>query len=217
MVVAEIGEDGGIEEDAVHPPLGEGVGRHLHGRRKSPGPAGLVQDLLDHRRLRCRPHTVERADDCARRTVFIEDRRQQMGDRRLAVRPRDAHRHERPGRVVVEGAGDTGHRRPGRARRHHHLGHRQRQRALDQQAHGAGLDGGRGERMTVGLTAGQTEEQGPGGDESAVELDRRHLLVGDIAARRHDLDSLEQPVHAHSRGPATGRITAFPWRARPRR
>jgi len=76
MVVAEIGEDGGIEEDAVHPPLGEGVGT------TPPWPPQVAPDRRASSRIFWTTgasgvvrNTVERADDCARRTVFIEDRR----------------------------------------------------------------------------------------------------------------------------------------------
>ena len=99
---------------------------------------------------------------------------------------------------------------------HDGLGHVQGKATLGEQGGGASGHGFDGMIMAVSDLTRKTAEQGAGPDKSAVEFDGGDLGGGGVPMGLDDLDLLEQPVHAHSGGPA-GAVTAFPCAARGKR
>ena len=99
----------------------------------------------------------------------IEDRRQQVGGRRLAVRPGDAHHRQGIARMVEEGGADRAG--CGAAVRHQYLSDigRQLQAVFDDDGGGAALNRLGGEAVPVGAPAANAEKEHARFDGSRVE------------------------------------------------
>jgi hypothetical protein len=147
VIVAEVGEDDGVEAHGRHPVLVQGVGRDLHAHATHAvvaqagepsgdfdGPRG-GQALAAGLGSTVGPHHAQRADR-GRGAAPTKEVAQQRRGRCFAVRTGDAdHGQRRPG-IAIEGCGGEGRGTPAPVHRdlgHVHVGHG----ALHQGGHGA--------------------------------------------------------------------------------
>ena len=169
MILAEIGEDERGEAHAVEPVQLRRMRRRLHRARAVARVEHLAEGPLQVDRLGRRAHDaaplaadarLHRAEQPWTAAGRGEDGEEQERRRRLAARPGDAGHLEllrRPAEELVR------RRRHRRARaRDDELRHRQVERPLDDESHGAPLHRLRRELVTVGTSAGNAEEQRSG-------------------------------------------------------
>src|SRR6266496_5851663 len=122
MILAEVGEGEGAEANAVEPAQLGTVG----GRLERATPIACAEHLTEGalevdrlgRRTECRAalapdQALDRAEQAGPAARRAENRVEEEGGRRLAVRAGHACNLERPGRVVEEDDGGLGHRTPG--------------------------------------------------------------------------------------------------------
>jgi hypothetical protein len=186
VIARQVREDARGKRDARDPAQREGVRRHLH----RAGAALLVDHLAQQRlhlwRLGCRAggvaHLVadpvaDRAEDAAADTGGVEDRSDQIGGRRLAVRAGDAdHTHLAAG-IAIKGRGQHGEREArvsdNRPRHVDAVGCR----LLGDDRRRAALDRLPGERRAVGVLALQRDEH--------LSWRDRPRIVGDAGDNAH--------------------------------
>ena len=155
---------------------------------------------------------AECPDDPGTEPCDAERTLQHRGDSRLAVGTRDADQRQACRRVAVYGGGDGTHR--GTDGRDDDLGHTEPERTLDEPRHGAGLDGGTREVVSVVARAGDCAEQGSLRDLATVMGHVDELDLDDPRARtsatrfaRHEdrvVETLEEAGQARGhRAPRT--------------
>jgi hypothetical protein len=118
---------------------------------------------------------LDRAEEAGTAAGRREDREEEEGGRRLPVRACGAGDFELARRLSEEGIGCKGHGLPGVA--DEELGHRQIERALDDERDRTVGNGVGGKIVAVGLVAGHADEERPGSDAARVVGE-----VGDLDA-----------------------------------
>ena len=170
VVVAQIGEDGHVEMDALHPGLDQRMAGHLHGHGVTTAVgelaiAHLGQHALHLGRLRRGADAREGAHHVGRSAGGLEEVPEQLGHRGLAVRPGDADHQEVAGREPVEGGGQAGHDRADGARGDERLDHGSIEQlgdeVLAQQPDRAAVHGLGGEGVAVAEVARARSRTGP--------------------------------------------------------
>jgi len=196
MVAAQVREHGDGEVDGLASAELERVRGDLHRARAVASRQHRVKVGLEIDRLGggARDRALVPADDRGDRTqqsaldaLRLQQRAHEVGRGRLSVRARDPHDAQLRAGVAVEARGHRSHRVA--AAGHEHFGHRQPDRALDDQRGGAALDGLCGELVAVALKTAHAEEQVSGADHATVvgePLDRHvgacHGFVARVGA-----------------------------------
>ena len=195
VVARQVGEDTGRESHAVDTLERQGVRRHLHDARAVAGVehrpqhrlhvgsfgrgpsrlAGLAADLVVHR-----------AHHAGVPAGGVEDRRQQVGGRGLAVGTGDADDRHLAARVSVNRRAEDGQGRPSVAHRHPRHVHAGGPRLLADDQCRALRERLRHEVQAVGLQSLQRHERGARGHAARVVGDRRHRHVGGVH-RHHEI------------------------------
>ena len=169
MIAREVGEHRGAEMEVVDTAQRQGVRGCFDHARTAARIDHVAQHPLQFRRLGCRPRCRDfavgdlishRPDAAALDAGCLEDRREKVRRRRLAVRARDPDQHEVRARVAEERRGERGEREPGVGhlnpwRRRIHVG---RRRHLCDDGDRPARDGLARERGAVRLEALQRDE-----------------------------------------------------------
>ncbi len=122
VILREVGEDGGIEDQSVDSAEGERMARHLHGDRVNPPLAHGSEQCVQVGRLRRGARTGElliaKVDPRGADHAGREPRRAQSGleqerGRRLAVRAGDTHQQQVVARSTVDLSGEVAQERAG--------------------------------------------------------------------------------------------------------
>ena len=175
--MTQIGEDGDIEMDPVHPRLHQRVARHLHGHgvTTSVGPLPVTysgQHALDFGRFRRGARPREGPHDVGGPTAGFEQVPEELGDRGLAIRAGDPDHEQVARRVPVERGSQLGHDRTRRARGdtglHHGPVEQLGDEVLAQEPDRAPVDGLGGVVVAVRDQSGHAAEQVSGHHPSAV-------------------------------------------------
>ena len=166
VVLAQVRERERVEADTVEAAIVRAVGRGLEDDGLVPGVDHLPEQPLQVDRLRGRVRRgppdaaddpLDGSDHRGRPPVRLEDRAEQMGGRRLAVRPGDPGHGQPLGRDAEEHVGGDRHRRTRGL--DDELRHRDVDRALDDERDGTGRDGVRRQVVPVGTGPGHAEEE----------------------------------------------------------
>jgi hypothetical protein len=185
VVVTEVRENQHGKADSVEAMQDGRMRRGLHCAGAIARVEHLAEQPLQVDRLRCRPHDspplaadarLDRAQQARASTGRCEDREEEEARRRLAARSRHADELEVAGRLAEE---DVCRRRHcGAGVRDDDLRHGQLELTLHDDRRRAGLDRRAREVVSVGVLAGNREEEGTGSDRPSVVreipyLDRR--------------------------------------------
>ena len=204
--MAQVREDGHVEVDGLHARLDQRMTGHLHGDRVMPTIGALAvphlgQDALHLGGLGRRPRPREGAHHVGRSAGGLQEVPQDLGDRRLAVRPGDPDHRELPGGVAVERRGETGHHGTHGAGGNPRLDHGSIEElgdeVLAQQPHRSPLDRFGGVGMAVAQLSRHAAEQVSGHHAAAVVGDPTDVDGGGNPRGLNDMDVVEEEVHLH--------------------
>ena len=190
MILREVREDRRGEVDGI----GATQLQRVRGDLDRTGPIAAVEHRAEvrlqvdrlgggaaDRALHPADHRLDRPQQAAARARVgrLQQRLQQERGRRLPVRPGHTHHPQLGARIPVEADRRRSHR--GARGSHHHLGHPEPERTLDDECRGPARDRLRGEVVPVSLKAAHAEEQAPRRDRAAVvgearDLDRSGLV-----------------------------------------
>ena len=177
VVLSEIGEDGGLEGEAVGALLVEGVGGDFHGAAAAAVGAHFGEELLDFQAFRggvgggdlgAAEVVEDGAEEAGAELAGVHQVVDDEGGGGFAIGAGDASDFELASGVVVEGGGGLGEGDAGVADVDPGDFGIGRGGLFREDDGGTGFDGGGDEAIAVGVGAAQGEEGGAGGDGTGV-------------------------------------------------